>query len=325
MRFNVWFMAPIMVVISVGLTMSYRSAVPERSDWKAATEHVRAHLAVDDGVTWAPYHMGEGRLFMHGLPAFHTIDPSQADFARYERVWLLATSTADTAALTAPHRSLEVKRFGALALHLLEVGTPRVVADLYADLEQTIVSKGHGPRRRACSFWDGRGWHCDLKFGEGRALSCLRESTARRLRRHRRRLHPDCGLNRWFNVSRDVRVIGRAPRRCIWFHPDKSAATRIEWTPKKKGSRLVIDYGFTDKAMTDHSLAKTRTQPASLRIVGDGEELGSRVVQPEPGWHRWEVKAANANSLVFEITTTSHVDAHFCFDATLRTDKEVSP
>jgi hypothetical protein len=324
-RFNVWFIAPIIVLISVGLTISYRMAVPERSDWKAATDHVRAHLASLDGVTWAPYYMGEGRMFLHDLPAFHTVDETHADFARYQRVWLLSASTADTEALTRGHQTLEVRHFGAVTIHLLDIKGPRVVADLYADLKQAMVSKGDGPKRRACSFWDGRGWYCDLEFGEGRVLSCLRESTVSRLRRQRRRRHPECGLNPWLNVSRDVRVIGRAPRRCVWFHPDKSAASRIEWVPQKQGDKLVIDYGFTDKVITDHSRENSRTQPASLRLIGDGTEIGTRVIKPEPGWHRWTIDAPTAGNLIFEITTASHVDAHFCFDATIRASAGVGP
>ena len=113
-------------------------------------------------------------------------------------------------------------------------------------------------------------------------------------------------------------MIGRSPRRCIWFHPDQKRPTRIEWAPAQTGSDIVIDYGFTDKVITDHTRAKSRTQPAKLVVRGDDAQLGSQTIEPKPGWHRWVVSSKGKKRLSFEISTQSHVDAHFCFDVTLR-------
>ena len=78
MRLNLWWLAPALVLGALGATVSYRMNVPERSDWEAATAHVRTHLTEGDGVAWAPYWAGEGAS-LHGLPGFHLPEVEEAD------------------------------------------------------------------------------------------------------------------------------------------------------------------------------------------------------------------------------------------------------
>lgn len=321
-RFNAWWLAPLAVLASLGLTWCQRARVPTRADWKAATDFVRERLQPGDGVTWAPYHAGEGRLFLHGLPAFHLLDPATADLARWDRVWLLGAFGAGARDLPSGHRPIDRQVFGTVTVELVEVGGDRVVGDLYAELESARLTRRwkRDDRRDVCDFWDGRGWHCDLRRSPEATRECLGRPTARRLRDRRR--DPHCGLDPWLHASRDVRVVGGGPRRCIWFHPRADATMSLEWPGAPAAEKLVVDYGFRDPVVTDHARPAPRVKPARLTVRRGDAVLAEQVVPVEKGWHRLVVPlegaGAAAGPMTFSIDTASTIDAHFCFDPTLR-------
>jgi len=316
-RVSAWLLAPALFLISVGLVVRYRSQVPSRTDWADAVSDIRSEFASGDGVTWSPYYMGEGRLFFDDLNAFHLADDGPVDFARYQRVWLLTTPQAEVGRLLDGHTTLKQIQHGQVTLRLLKVGGKQVTGDLYADLGSVQVTKGPVDRAKDCSFWSGRGWYCDLKMSRKNTENCLSESTAKRLARHRRRRDPRCGLNRWMNVSRDIRVIGRTPRRCVWFHPDQRRSTRINWSLTGSGNELSIKYGFTDMVIANHARPKTRTQPLTLTVLADGREIATKRIEPTQGWFSWSLPVENPKDVSFVLDTKSHVDAHFCFDPVL--------
>jgi hypothetical protein len=92
----------------------------------------------------------------------------------------------------------------------------------------------------------------------------------------------------------------------------------MEWAAAPEGTALVIDYGFTDKVITDHTRAQTRTRPATLRAYRGGHLLGTHTVDPVKGWQRWRLDGAGAGALRLEVESTSSVDAHLCVDPTIR-------
>lgn len=319
-RLNPWWLAPLAVVLAAVMVLRQRAAVPEPGDWQAATEAIRAGLEPGDGVAWAPYWAGEGRLFMHGLPGFHLTDVEAADLSRFRRVWLMGAFGRDADDLPPGHTPVERRIFGEVTLDLVEVGGERVVGDLRADLEQARVSRS-GRRVERCDFWDGRGWHCKVSKGPEKTRRCLAQPISRRHRQRRR--DPHCGLDPWLNVSRDVRVIGDFPRRCIWFHPMAGKTLRLHWPTAPDGASLVIDHGFTDKVITDHTRKETRTRPATLRVRRGGVEgpvIGQQPVPPEKGWRRWRLPLDGplGDGLTIEVDTEATPDGHLCIDATVR-------
>ncbi|MBU0549924.1 hypothetical protein KKF91_08725 [Myxococcota bacterium] len=320
MRF-LWAIPPLLILASVVLIFRQQRQAPTREDWAAATQHIRAQLKAGDGVAWAPYWAGEGRLFLHDLPGFHLLDLKEADFARYDRVWLMGAFGHSADELDSPHLLRARKPFGALTLDLVEVTGPKVVGDVYAHLHNAQVSRQDLSTGRvtACDLWDGRGWHCDRQKSPAQTRRCLEQPTAARLRQRRR--DPHCGLNPWLHVSRDARVIGGGPRRCLWMHPIKGQIVRLRWPSAPAGDTLVVDYGFTDKILTFRSDrdGPPRTQAAQLKALRGEAPLGTLRVEPTPGWRRWEVKAGEGDGpLVLEVTTTETTDAHLCVDPTIR-------
>lgn len=312
---KIWWLAPLIVALGVARIYAQRSSVPAPDDWRAAAEAVGAGLQDGDGVTWAPYWAGEGRQFLHGLPGFHLPDVEAADLARYERVWLMGAFGRDADDLPEGHRRVERQDFGEVTLDLVEVGGERVMGDLYAALETARVTR-ESRRSEACDFWDGRGWHCTLKKSPDATRRCLARPIDRRLRDRRR--DPHCGLDAWLNVSRDVRVIGDFPRRCVWFHPQQGKTLRLVWPDAPAGGSLVIDHGFSDQVITDHTRKEIRTTPATLVVRRGEATLGEHVVTPEKGWRRWRLPAGEGGPIVIEATTESTTDAHLCIDVTVR-------
>lgn len=314
---NWWWIAPALGAVCVFALWRQQGQIPSRGDWERATDTIREELKPGDGVTWAPYWAGEGRLYLHGLPGFHVPDITHPDFSRYKRVWLLGAFGASASDLPGWKRSL-IKReqFGNITLDLVEVVEPRVVSDLRADLDKAAVRRVRGKTTKACDFWSGEGWHCDLKFSPEKTRACLAKPINQRHRMRRR--NPNCGLNRWLHVSRDVRVIGDSPRRCIWMHPKAKTRVETRWTVPAADT-LVIDYGFADQMISDHPKPGTRVKPARIEVLFDGRPLDTKVVEPVKGWNRWRMSlGGHGGEITLVITSDSTVDAHLCLDVTAR-------
>lgn len=299
------------------MIVGYRSSVPSADEWRRAVSYVKAARAGEDGLTWLPYFAEEGTPYFEGLNAFETPDASAPDFARYSRVWLLASHGDSPDAFPSSLSAQAVHREGAVTIWRVDNRGERVVADLYADLENVLVHERNGQR---CDFWSGTGWHCLADAQRNRTQACLKESTAKRLNRFRRKRSPTCGLSAWFHVSRDVRVIDRFARHCVWVHPRQRNAFVLGWKPNVKADELVIRYGFTDRVISMHSKAKPRTQTARLNITGL-ESATFIDVKPAQGWFEKRIAISadrSAHAFTFAVTTPSAVDAHFCMDVTLR-------
>jgi hypothetical protein len=228
---------------------------------------------------------------------------------------------ADADDLPAGHTRLSRQHFGAVTLDLVQVGGPRVVADLRAELEGARVERVHPDgRAEACDFWDGSRWHCGLRRTPDATRACLARSTAERHRDRQR--DPHCGLDPWVYVGRDVRVIGGHARRCLWLHPMDRVAVTVHWPAAEAaaGDTLVVDYGFTDQVTVDHDRPATRTRPATLAVHrSDGPALDTWTAEPVFGYFRREVVLGEGGGPLRLVARTSQmVDAHLCIDATVR-------
>ncbi|MCA9544991.1 MAG: hypothetical protein KC613_11395, partial [Myxococcales bacterium] len=286
-----------------------------RADWQAAAQAVKADLRPGDGVTVLPEWAGEARLALHGLPAFLTPEPAQADWAAYDRVWVLGGWGHGVADVGGEHKVLEQKAFGAATLELVQVGGEKVLGDLRAELDRARVERQHGQGRiERCDFWDGRGWHCRLRKSPDATRACLAQDT--RARHAQRKRDPHCGLDPWLNVSRDFRVIGDQPRDCVWLHPIQGGEVRVAW-PAPAGE-VVLRYGFTDQVIDAHDRADTRTRPATLTLKRGEAVLGTHTVEPQRGWHEWRVASPQAGDLVLSASTPSQIDAHLCVALSVR-------
>lgn len=318
MRINAWILLPLLVVVSALVGVWQRGRVPARADWQAAVARVRAGWSPGDGATWAPYTQGEGRTAFGDLKMLHVRDLGTADLARFDRVWLLGALGYDADDLAPEHTLVERHREGGVTVDLVRVGGPKVVGDLYAQLEQAIHTR-HDARGgvQTCDFWSGRGWHCTLRDPPEKTRACLGQSVARRL--EQRAKDPECGLDPWLHASRDVRLIGDTPRHCVWLHPMADAAVRLTWNEAPGGDALVVDFGFSDPMVADNYAKQLRVKPAKLRVLRAGAELAVVDVPATKGWHRQSIDLpAGAAPLAFELTTTATADAHFCFDPTVR-------
>jgi len=306
-----------LTVLSWSLIFGYRSSVPNAEDWSSAVDYVRSVRSEQDGLTWIPHYVEEGTPLFSGLNAFETPDLTSPDFSRFERVWVLASHGESPKGFPGFLSAELVHEQGAIGVWRVENHGERVVADLYRDLESVVVRQG---TQGECDFWSGNGWHCLHKSRRERTRSCLKESTAQRLNRFRRKRSPHCGLSPWFHVSRDVRVIDRSPRRCVWVHPKKREPFTVDWPVNISADDLVIRYGFTDRVISMHSRPTPRTQPAQLQITGL-ESPVSVDIKPVAGWFekRLSVQITPPHrTLRLTVTTSSPVDGHFCMDVTLR-------
>ena len=115
--------------MSVIALVRSKSDVPAREDWAQAIDKTRSELKGGDGVTWAPYWAGEGRLFFHGLPAFGSPPDDDSVFHEFKRVWRLTAFDADRR-LTTGHARAGRWQFGGVKLDLLVKEQADVVGTL---------------------------------------------------------------------------------------------------------------------------------------------------------------------------------------------------
>ncbi|MGK0359896.1 MAG: hypothetical protein ACI9U2_002202 [Bradymonadia bacterium] len=332
---NPWLLAPLLVALGAVMLIVQTNRVPTRAEWKVATDAIRAAIQPGEGVTFTPPWAGEGRLFLHGLPAFELIDGEQPDLARHDAVWLIGAFGHDASDLNLVGTVRQT--FGPLTLERVAVTQPRVRHDLRAELDRARVrrvSEQRGGKLRTidCDFWDGRAWYCGVRGDHDAARACLARPTARRFKDRRR--DPRCGLPEWFGgngryrvsrgpqpVGRDRRVIGGAARECVWFTPPSKGRGEIEWPVDSQDGVFVLQAGFTDHVLTDHmpqSFKDGLTQPATITVRRGETKLGEFVVKAEPGWHRAVFEVEGAGPITLSVTSGSDVNAHLCIDATIR-------
>lgn len=328
MRINPWIVPPALVALGVVALVVQQQRIPTRADWKAATDAIRAELQPGDGVTFVPSWAGEGRLFLHGLPAFEIVDGEPPDLARYVRVWVIGAFGRDADEL-GQWSHAEQRRFGRLTLDRITVEGPRVTHDLRAELDRTTVRQGNA----TCDFWDGRAWYCGVRRDHAQVRDCLGRPAAQRFRD--RRQDPRCGLPDWFDgagrygvsrgaqpVGRDARVIGGAARRCVWFTPPPGGRPgTIEWPMPATAGVVEVRYGFTDHVLTDHTpqaFAEVLTQPAILSVTRGATAIGEVTAEPTPGWKRAAFPLAGSGPLTLTVRSASDVNAHLCVDVTVR-------
>ena len=328
---NPWLVAPLLVAVGAVMLFVQANRVPGRADWKAATDAIRAAIQPGEGVTFTPPWAGEGRLFLHGLPAFELIDGEKPDLARHDAVWVIGAFGYDAAGLKLT--GTDRQTFGPLTLERVVVTQPRVRHDLRAELDTTQVRRVGSRRTQDCDFWDGRAWYCGVRGSHDAVRACLARPTARRFKDRRR--DPRCGLPEWFGnngryrvsrgpqpVGRDRRVIGGAARDCVWFTPlSKKARHEIEWPVTAQDGVFVLNAGFTDHVLTDHmpqSFKDDLTQPATVTVRRGETELGQFVVKAEPGWQGTTFAVQGTGPITLSVTSASDVNAHLCIDATIR-------
>lgn len=314
MRRILYTIPPVLVLLAFLFHLHVRNSVPTREDWKAATDAVRAELRSGDGITWAPYHLSEGRLFLHGLPGFHLESLENADFSAYNRVFLMLARGASLSDLPAEHKVKSIKDFGRLQLAEIEVGGKKVLGSLRQQLENVSIARLHAQNERRCTFWDGQAWHCDLTQSPEATRACLNSPIIEKLRTFRRHRQVNCGLNPLFNTARDVRIIGDFPRHCVYIHPQQGETLRIQWDQAPQGE-LVLDYGFTDRVTQVEK--KRRNAPISLKITRTNQNE-SLTLTPEMGWHRWQSNNESEGPITLEFETQTTDNAEFCFELTVR-------
>jgi hypothetical protein len=238
-----------------------------------------------------------------------------------------------------------------------------------------------------CELWALEGWHChasrsvlsrvlkrslkgSLKQPQHTSTqhllnACLARPLEERLKHRskrrylytldRRRYLPyvDCGLHPTEHVSRDVRVIGGEPRRCVWLSPHEGRALEVTWRPQLSTelhgapTLLSLSFGWEDLAV-DPPFRVSKARPLDFEIsVNSGSGLGlvskdhsalffNETLSPSPTWRTLDLPLKHALSTPAATTTVKAVtiklsapqgaqDAHLCVDVTLKAPPKGSP
>jgi hypothetical protein len=316
-----------LVLVISGIGVYQKSLIPTQEEWQMAIAEIKKDLQKSDGITWFPEWAGEGRVFLRDLhtQAFYLPYKDKVDLGKYKRVWLMRTfgKTWDD---FADHFEFSVKptlektvEFGDLALDLLKINEPQIIADLYQSLDQVKVQT-FKPEQislkanqsasmqalqalQSCSFWDGQAWHCDLRKSIAQTEQCLKAPLSQKLAKRSRdpsayyldgrRNLPliDCGLNPLEYVARDIRVINSDPRVCVWLPPHQNRDLLLIWQPKIDISALqaqtqvqmLLQYGW-EELVVDHPFReKIHLDPVALSVLM-GDSLFEDKLMPNLHW-----------------------------------------
>ena len=247
-----------------------------------------------------------------------------------------------------------------VSLTLFEVGGARVQHDLIADLEHVervhvsrrTLKPSHARRARStrsiraaenerCDLWALEGWHCAPRSAQARisVSRCLNQTLSAKLKRRSKRRHlytldrrrwlpyVDCRLNPTEHVSRDWRVIGEQPRRCIWLAPHRGREVSIDWTVTAHDDdhdALWLGWGWSDLAVR-HPFRASRAEPLQLRIQRGAEIIWDRALSPDLGWSRAQLPLPPQDEMGPPVPITISVrplrgveDAALCVDLSVR-------
>ena len=215
------------------------------------------------------------------------------------------------------YERVSLKDSGGVTVSSFSIGGEKVEDSLYDDLsDQHKVEVFRSLKRsnrslqdpmnatslhERCDLWGLEGWHCASQHRavRQRIARCLTRPQSEQLRRRtkrrdvytldRRRWLPyvDCKLHPTEHVSRDWRVIGETPRRCVSMSPHQGREVEIKWWPKESDQprMLWFSYGWEDLSVR-HPFRDSRAEPIWLSIRQGSEVLIDEEVSPTMGWAR---------------------------------------
>lgn len=262
-----------------------------------------------------------------------------------------------------PLELLGARERGRLHLSLVAPRGARVTADLFQDLSDptrlTVSRQARlKSREERCQIWALSGWHCELNrsalmrtLGASPSLKsvklselsdqlkverCLARPLKERLLtrsksralysldRRRHLSYVDCGLHPERHVSRDHRVIGGEPRRCVWLHPHEGKTLRLRWqTPLQAGAWLSLRYGWADLSV-DPPFRRSGAKPLELSVSrGEASKpLWLKRITPGPGWNTERIDLPDdgrGSALIITLSAPEGVrDAQLCADLSAR-------
>ena len=363
-----------LTVWSMWSTYHRRGQVPQRDTWREAAARVKLKWREGDRVTWYPVWAEEARLALHGLEPLQIPLHGEVDLGRASRLWVLGAFGYDGSRLiddrhlkilqtlkVLSQEHIQRQSSGPVSITLLGVEGHRVVGDLVKDLaDQTRVevTRRHlassAPRR--CDLWALEGWHCQPKTQRRRreVQRCLNRPLTQKLRTRskrrdlysldRRRWLPyvDCKLNPTEHVSRDWRVIGEHPRRCVWMAPHRGHEVTLRWTPQPNRNHaedlsdaysmkssayqetLWISWGWEDLAIR-HPFRSSRAQKIDVKVERGSEVNWAQSLKPRQGWHTHKIQLPQSiiegppTPISISVRAPQDVnDAAFCIDLTIR-------
>ena len=314
---------------SVIVTYTRQQSVPSRATWNKAISFVNERLEPGDKVTWYPEWAGEARLGLHDLPILILPHHGQVDLGTAKRLWVLGGFGYSGRKLASKkhldplqdlemihEKEIKVLGSGPVNISLLKVVGSHVYQSIYEDLSHSeIVSihryslqeNTHSPNLvyEECNFWALHGWHCSPKLERSRqrVLNCLNQPQSLRLKKRSRRRdlytldrrrwlpYVDCKLHPTQHISRDWRVIGESPRKCVVIHPHQNKEVQISWwiKPLKEGSQLWFQYGWADLSVR-HPFRASRTKTLNVEISHSGQKLLKKSIKPQLGWNKKVIK-----------------------------------
>jgi hypothetical protein len=266
---------PVVAVVYFVVGLRQAARAPDEAAWRSAADVVRAGWNDGDVIVFVPGWAHEG------VPAFAGLDVRLGEsvdwheLTKLGRVWAAGWTGRDPedmpegAFREAERRDLD----GGVTVRLYEpaAGRPKLLYDFRPRLEDAKVTRVHKDRREECSVWRDDAWHCGA-------------------------VHP------WQNVGRRRQDMGGAMRDFIWTHPlDKGAPIEIRWPSVPLGTRLVVHFGSTQRAVDSAEAGgPVRFQAKLGNEVFADVEVGKN----DPVWHEAVLDTSSRSGQLGEVVIT---------------------
>lgn len=313
-------MVVIASLFSIWETTTRRAKVPSRETWDEAVAQIKPLLKKGDLVTWYPEWAGEARLSLHGMPIILLPHHGEVDLGAAQRLWVLGAFGYDGEGLAKGDHLKTLQKLkrvsteqlkkddsGAVSISLLQVIGEKMEHDLYEELsEPNKIQVFRSPilhleNKEICDFWALNGWHCTSASQSLRQKieRCLQRPQSEQLKQRskqrtlytldQRRSLPyiDCHLNPTEHISRDWRMIGDSPRRCISMRPHHRREVELRWyLPQSEMDRsLWLSFGWEDLAVR-HPFRASQATPIVLKVKRGTQSLFDQTLDPKLGWNR---------------------------------------
>jgi hypothetical protein len=297
-----WLLVPVLGLTELGAHAYFSTRPPSPEEWRAARPAVAALRRKGELIVVAPHWAEPNARAAFGEELMPLADVARADESAYARALEVSILGSDAPELRG-FKLVDERRTGKLRLRVLENPAPaHPTFDFLAEVPNATVADVRRDAETPCAFTttarrSAGGLHGDPAFPAARHV---------------------CGGGEAHFVG--VTVVEDSEwrgRRCIWAEPTNGAELTIRYHDVPLG-RVVRGYATLPWWLE----RELRGAPVEMRILVNGEDIGSYVHRDGDGWKRFEVPlgahAGTRADVEFRIHSRRSHDRQFCFQADTR-------
>ncbi len=298
---------PLLALIELTGEWAIEARVPKPEHWRAAHDFIAHERRDGDLVTSAPLWTDPlARMYFRDMISLS--DAARPDATRYARAWVATIRGKENPDLR-NWREQSATSFGRVTVRLMVNPSPaRVLYDFVEHLRPPAVTveRVEGESRRACMFSAGL-----VVAGGGLGQGALPGPE-----------RFQCGEGWNYVGVTIIEDMDHRGRRCIWSHPVQGGVMVTNFDGVPIGRALHGHHGLAYEAERGDDFGNDLGGPVELRVLVDGQPVGTSVHHDGEGWKGFEFDtrawAGSNRRVTFEVRSERAGMRHYCYEGDTR-------